>query len=321
MLLAADIGGTWSRFQAVEADSGIVVSQSYASSEFASLADAIHCFRQAYDLPAFAAACLGLPGPVAGRQVQLTNLPWQVDADALEHHCRIGRVELVNDFQAAAYGVDGLTTDEYIVLHPGSHDPHGHRLVAGAGTGLGVAPVPFCDGRHIPQPCEGGHMDFAPTDDVQQDLLRWLWQQWQHVSYERVVSGPGLEMLYGFFAGARHPQQAALASAAQIVKLADAGDAVATRTLDTFVSLYGSYLGNLALLWPARAGIYIAGGVASRIVPWMQQPAFLQAMHAKGRMQDVVRSMPVYLVTETGLGLRGAMLRAQEIAYEQTGGQ
>ena len=163
-------------------------------------------------------------------------------------------------------------------------------------------------------------MDFAPTDDVQQDLLRWLWQQWSHVSYERILSGPGLEVLYGFFAGAQHPQQAATTQASQIVELAAAGDTVATRTLNTFVGLYGSYLGNLALLWPARAGIYIAGGVAAKIVPWMQQPAFLQAMHAKGRMQDVVRSMPVYLVTETGLGLRGAMLRAQEIAYEQTGG-
>ncbi|MBS7325888.1 MAG: glucokinase [Thiopseudomonas sp.] len=319
MLLAADIGGTWSRFQAVEAGN-IIAAQSYASSAFSSLDAAVCCFRQEHGLPDFSVACLGLPGPVSGRQVQLTNLPWQVDADTLEHQGRIGHVELVNDFQAAAYGVDGLQTDEYIVLHPGNPDPQGHRLVAGAGTGLGVAPVPFCAGRYMPQPCEGGHMDFAPTDDVQQDLLRWLWQQWSHVSYERILSGPGLEVLYGFFAGAQHPQQAATTQASQIVELAAAGDTVATRTLNTFVGLYGSYLGNLALLWPARAGIYIAGGVAAKIVPWMQQPAFLQAMHAKGRMQDVVRSMPVYLVTETGLGLRGAMLRAQEIAYEQTGG-
>lgn len=312
MLLAADIGGTWARLQALE-DGQPLVSETFASGDFATLADVINHFRQRHGLPDFVAACLGLPGPVAGRRVALTNLPWQVDADELESACRIGRVQSVNDFQAAACGVDALSADRLLVLNPGQPDLQGPRLVAGAGTGLGVAPVFFCQGRHVPLACEGGHMDFAPADDIQQDLQRWLWQQWEHVSCERLLSGPGLELLYGFFSGVPHPEQAGQIAAADITARAEAGETVACQTLATFVAMYGSYLGNLALLWPARAGIYIVGGVALHIRHWLQQPAFLQAMQAKGRMQELVAGLPVYLVTDPQPGLRGAALMVRQL--------
>ena len=314
MLLAADIGATWARLEAWSPGGGLpVASATYPSANFSSLADVINRFRQEHGLAGFAAACLGLPGPVDGRRAALTNLPWQVTADELEQQCAIGRVCLINDFQAAAHGIDGLPPEQLLVLNPGRPDPQGQRLVAGAGTGLGVAPVVFCNGRHLPLACEGGHMSFSPADDLQQDLLGWLWQQWKHVSCERILSGPGLELLYGFVSGLEHPLQAGKTGAAEISALAEAGDEVARRTLLLFVSIYGSCLGNLALIWPARGGIYITGGVAAKISRWMQHDCFLQAMQAKGDMRELVHSMPVYLVMAGEPGLRGAARMVRQL--------
>lgn len=315
MLLAADIGGTWARLQALSRtdEQHAVARATYFSADYPCLSSVINRFRQEHGLPDFAAACIGVPGPVAGQRANLTNLPWQVDAAELEQQCAIGRAVLVNDFQAAAHGIDNLSADQLLVLNPGQPDAQGHRLVTGAGTGLGVAPVMFCNGRYLPVACEGGHMSFSPVDDLQQDLLRWLWRQWEHVPFERVLSGPGLELLYGFLAGLEHPREAGGVRAAEITARADAGDPLACRTLTVFVGIYGSYLGNLALLWPARGGIYIVGGVAASISHWMQRVEFLQSMQAKGCMQELVRSMPVYLVTEKDPGLQGAARMVRQL--------
>lgn len=314
LVLAADIGGTKSWLQARDCrTSQVVADEVFASADFESLESLLNHFRQRHGIKGFAASCLGVPGPVSGRSVQLTNLPWLVCADSLQNSCATGPVELINDFQAAALGIETLTAEQQVLLHAGEPDPQGHRLVVGAGTGLGVCPV-FCGQQgYVPVACEGGHMDFAPTTAQQQALQSWLWPQWPHLSFERVLSGPGLEVLYRFCAGAADVHSAPHSSAAEVSALADAGQPAAVEALQLFVSLYGSFLGNLALLWPARGGIYIAGGIAARILPWLQQPAFLQALHAKGRMQALVQTMPVTLVTEPALGLQGAMLRAQRM--------
>lgn len=314
MLLSADIGGTWTRLLAVSRSDGRqLASACWPSADFSSLVEAVRQFQQQHGLAGFTAGCIGLAGPVRGRHVALTNLPWQVDAGELETGCNIGKVLLINDFEAAACGIEGLSGEQLLVLNPGQPEPQGHRLVAGAGTGLGVAPVFFADGKYTPVAGEGGHMSFAPGDDIQQDLLRWLRRQWERVSVERVVSGSGLELIYGFFSGVEHPGKAGSITAARVVERAEAGEPVACRSLTTFVEIYGSCLGDMALLWPAQGGIYIAGGIAAKITRWMQQPGFLQAMQAKGRMTELVSGMPVYLVMEPGLGLRGAACRAREL--------
>lgn len=321
MLLAADIGGTSSRLLAVSRLDGTeVASATYPSGSFAALSEVVNCFRQEHSLEYFAGACFGLPGPVQGRQATLTNLPWQVSADQLETDCAIERSCLVNDFQAAAWGIETLEPSQLLVLHPGVPEERGHRLIAGAGTGLGVAPIMLNGNTRVPVACEGGHMSFAPVNDLQQDLLRWLWQQWEHVSWERILSGAGLEHLYDFLSGVARPAEAPTLSAAQITARAAQGEPVAKQTLSVFVSIYGSYLGSAALLWPAYGGIYIAGGIALRIRQWMQQPEFMCAMQTKGRMETLLRQMPVYLVLEEQLGLRGAALLAQQLVYEQAGG-
>lgn len=316
LLLAGDIGGTKSWLQAVdsEAPNKILAEAKYPSQSFDSLESIIQQFTQTFRLSPFETACFGLPGPVSGRQADLTNLPWHINADQLQSLCAIEQVELINDFQAAAFGIDALTSDEYLVLHPGEFDGRGNRLVVGAGTGLGIAPIVRCMDGFWPQPCEGGHMDFAPANETQQALLTWFWQVWPHVSYERILSGAGLEALYAFFADLDARDHQAWLSAEQVHIAAEQGQNNAVRALDAFVEIYGSYIGNVALLWPSRAGIYIAGGIAGKIKSWMTKKAFLYNLHNKGRMQKLVMSMPIYLVTEPALGLKGAMLRAQRLA-------
>lgn len=219
LLLAGDIGGTKALLQLIEyhpalgeapAETHLIGQQRFLCHQFESLEAIVDTFLLSFN-PArrpIVSACFGLPGPVLGRRVQLTNLPWVVDADDLA--CSLSEVHLINDFHAAALGVSCLSCEALHCLLPGSLDAaqavssgcriEQHYLVVGAGTGLGVAPVFVEDGRIRPVAHEGGHMDFAPISDTQQLLLQWLWQRFEHVSYERVLSGPGLETLYAFFA-------------------------------------------------------------------------------------------------------------------------
>jgi glucokinase len=267
-------------------------------------------------LPTIDAAVFGVPGPVSGRVANLTNLPWRVDADELANDGVLGQVALVNDFYAAARGVDTLQPDDCVSLQPGEPDPNGNRLVIGAGSGLGVAPVKNCDGRFFPQPSEGGHIDFAPVNDVQIKILTWLQQKWPHVSYERLLSGEGLETLYHFYSIQSHGHGRKRMRAADMVESAKTGDAIAQRTLETFTDIYGAYVGNAALIWEARAGIFLAGGIAPKIQEWMRSPRFLNAMHNKGRMRALVTQWPVQLVVNESVGLLGALAEAEQLAAQ-----
>ncbi len=387
LFLAGDIGGTkallqliytppervtdYSTFTSLASPTNKTIQlakQSYPCANFDSLESIINTFLSqalsAKNLSSFTdvdidanfvkiqSACFGLPGPVNSRIVQLTNLPWLIDAQKIEKLCSIQSVHFVNDFYAAASGVQSLTEDNVVALYRPSEQANdaGNRLVIGAGTGLGVAPI-FYDGKnYIPVSSEGGHFDFAPISETQQLLLTWLWQQWQHVSYERVLSGPGLEALYHFFktfdcpvsfasennTGSLDSKKNTLycthnnllgslvasitenplaclgdeaLSAAQISVAADQGDPIAIKALTEFVTIYGAFVGAVALIWHAPQGIYLAGGIAAKILPWMQQPYFKQAFLEKGRMSKVVANMPVFLVIDESLGLKGAMLQ------------
>lgn len=317
-LLAGDIGGTRSRLALYSCDSGQLLAQkSYPSQQFPGLGAVVQRFFHDTGAAAVDRACFGLPGPVRHDQAALTNLPWQLDAAQLQQQLGIGKIRFINDFQAAASGIDALQPDALLCLQQGQPDPDGNRLVVGAGTGLGVAPVINIAGRFMPQACEGGHMDFAPTSQLQQQILSWLWQVWPHVSYERLLSGAGLQYLYGFFAGLDLQQRACWPEPAQIQRQADAGQEHAVAALQAFVRIYGAYIGNAALIWPANAGIYIAGGIAGKIQSWMCNNDFLDSMQDKGRMRPLIQRMPVYLVCDPDLGLKGAMLCARNLAAGQ----
>lgn len=312
MILAGDIGGTksWLAVGDPQQPETMIAERIYASQDFVSLEAVIQQFCLDVGLHRFAGACFGLPGPVANNQAQLTNLPWQVDAHHIAQHCSIATVSLINDFQAAAYGIDAMQADQLVCLQTGEFDPQANRLVVGAGTGLGVAPVVNTAQGFVPQACEGGHMDFAPSNELQQRLLQWLWQNWTHVSYERLLSGAGLQALYAFFSGLPLNEQLRWPPAEQVQQWAEGGQRHAVDALETFVRIYGAYIGNLALLWPAYAGVFVAGGIAAKIEPWLQQADFLASMHDKGRMRELMVRTPIYLVKDPALGLKGALLQA-----------
>lgn len=312
LVLAGDIGGTKSWLAAFDTQqsNSIVAEKIYSSQQFDSLSAVVHEFCRDFQLNSFRSACFGLPGPVTGEQAQLTNLPWLVTSQEIIQQCDIAKVKLINDFQAAALGIDAISTEQLVCLQEGSFNPQGNRLVVGAGTGLGVAPVVNTPQGFVPQPCEGGHMDFAPTNELQQRLQRWLWQNWRHLSYERLLSGAGLQALYAFFSKLSLKEQESWPAPELVQQWAQEGQAEAIKSINAFVQIYAAYIGNIALLWPAYAGIYIAGGIAAKIEPWMRKEGFLTKLQDKGRMSDLVAGMPVYLVKDPALGLKGAMVCA-----------
>ena len=319
-LLAGDIGGTTSRFQWFDSvgDGCLSPLFCYPSGAYACFSDLLTTLFAESGFSRADVACFGLAGPGSASEVTLTNLPWRISVDELKQKLPLGEVTLINDFHAAALGIDSLNPEDLLCLYPGDYDPQGNRLVVGAGTGLGVEPVCQLQGHFYPQPSEGGHMAFAPQNDEQQRLLSWLRQTIDHVSYEHLLSGSGLKKIYLFHAQQERgggPQ--AELSAAAVNRLADAGDKVAVAALRTFVNIYAQFIADAALLWQARAGIYIAGGIAAKIVPWMQGDDFVRSFLAEKPLREVVGKMPVYLVRDEFLGLKGALLMARRQAENQ----
>ncbi len=256
---------------------------------------------------------IAVAGPITTREghqhAQVTNLPWQLDGQALGR--RYGQpVRLLNDFEAVALGVSALDSGDLHSLHPGTPLTQAPQGVIGAGTGLGQA-LRIWDGRaYRPLAAEGGHVDFAPTTASDQKLLDYLAEQFGHVSYERILSGPGLSHLYGFH-GERPLQDPALPQAAQVSDLARAGDDAALSAMAQFSHILGAYAGNLALTTLAQGGIFIGGGVLPRILDLFDEEIFQAAFRAKGRMRGVLEQIPVDLITETEVGLLGAALAAR----------
>lgn len=321
-LLAADIGGTKTLLQVSSGDGEVLCQQRFVSSEFVSFDDLLAGFLNS--LPAdylpIDAACLAVAGPVAGRTAKVTNLPWQIDADALLVSLPIKHIRLLNDFAAVGEGIACLNADDLSILQAGKADLSAPRAVIGAGTGLGQAfMTPAADAWQV-WATEGGHTDFAPTDALQQQLLDYLSQQYVHVSYERLVSGMGLVNIYRFLSDLQQTESRLDVAAdmpAQISELARLNDPLARQTMALFVDIYGAQAGNLALTVMPRGGLYLAGGIASKNQPLFTDGRFIKAFLAKGRMQSLLETIPVYLIYSSETGLRGAALQAQKALYNE----
>jgi glucokinase len=312
-IIAGDIGGTHSRLAWVgggdPAAARVRFERSYASADFSDGVSLLRRFMADAGQPRPPdRLLLALPGPGDAARVTLTNLDWALDARQLGAALGIGAVRFVNDFEAAAHGVAWLSVHDVVALNPRPVRAGGVRAVTGAGTGLGLAwLVSGADGRYRAFASEGGHADFAPGDEDGVRLLAWLRRQWGHVSWERVVSGPGLGAIDGFL---RAADDAAPRDGAAVARAADAGDAVAQRAIDLFIGAYGAWVGNVALTFRPTGGLYIAGGVALRLRRHMESARFMAACLAKGRMRGVVEETPIFLVTSERLGLLGAIASA-----------
>lgn len=321
-LLVGDIGGTKTELALFDEEM-LIASQRYHSGEYASL-DAVVSRFMAEHRPShgqLAAAVFGIAGPIVKQRCHTTNLAWQVDGSALSHQLGCP-VQLINDFEAVARGVLELAPRQLHVLQEGSSDPAGPLAVIGAGTGLGQAlAIPTAAGPRV-LATEGGHCDFAPRGDLEVELLNWLRRRHGRVSVERVVSGPGLITLYEYLVNAGHATaQAALepedrAAAISALGLADADPACA-KALAMFVEAYGAEAGNLALKTVPSGGLFIAGGIAPKIMPALTNGAFMAAFLDKGRMRTLLESIPVAIVTEPRVSLLGGRQLAVELAHQR----
>src|SRR3954452_25041445 len=318
MILAGDIGATRVRLAAFQTEGNQlhrVVDKTYKSQEHSGLAELIKTFVGTEGILVHS-ACFGVAGPVRSGRSKISNLPWTIDSGELAELLKLPSVGLLNDLEAYAYGIDALESKDFITLSEGSEDAEGNRAVISAKTGLGVAGL-FWDGfRHHPFPCEGGHADFAPKNDLEMELAQYLRKKFQHVSCERILSGPGIKNIYDFLCDAKKTEQPdslreqsskAKDPPALISQLALEGKApICEQTLSIFVSVYGSETGNCALNFMATGGVFIGGSIAAKIVPKMRDPIFMKSFLDKGRMQSLLQDMPVKIVLNDDAGLIGA---------------
>lgn len=320
MILAGDIGGTNARLAFFEVDGERlvpVVGATYPSRRHGSLDEIALRFVDEHGLkPKF--ACFGVAGPCQHGVCSITNLPWTVDAHRLAIGLRMKEVLVINDLAATAYSIGVLEPDQLAVLHDGAVDAEGNLGVIAAGTGLGESGL-YWDGRaHHPFACEGGHEDFAPHDEREIALLQYLIAEFGHVSWERVLSGPGLYNIFRFLQSAnpdrvdeevnRQIELADPRTAAPIVSAAALEERcpVCVEALDMFVSFYGAEAGNLALKVMATGGMFLGGGIAPKILPRLQTGGFLQAFVAKGRVRPILEAIPVRVILTGKAPLLGA---------------
>ena len=316
MILAGDIGATNARLAYFQPQNGhlkLVSERVFPSQEHSELGEIVSQFMDDSGTRP-EAACFGIAGPVRNGRVEASNLPWVIEQSRLANQLRLPTL-LINDLEANAWGIGGLAPSDLVPLNRGSQTPVGNQAVIAPGTGLGEAGL-FWDGsRHHVFACEGGHADFAPQGDLQIELLRFLEQRFGHVSYERILSGPGLVNVYEFLRQAESGKESQeLASAmkqgdpaAAISRAAlDGTDALAEKTLDLWIKVYGAEASNLALKAMATGGLFLAGGISPKILPKLQGPSFMQSFLDKGRMRSLVEAMPVQVIMNEKAGLLGA---------------
>jgi glucokinase len=322
MIIAGDIGGTKTNVALFEIEGSqlgsTVVQESYPSGKFASLESILEQFVNKHQPPsAVTHACFGVAGPVVGGRVQTPNLAWVIQDSTLAETLSVGHVGLINDLEATAYGIEGLKPNQLFTLNEGKSGQTGHRGLIAAGTGLGMAGI-FWDGsRYRPIASEGGHIEFAPRNEREVELLRYLTEKFNgHVSYERVLSGPGLFNIYSFLRDKKiYDEPAWLAEeigsadnkTAAVSKAALAGTSeLAANALDIFVSIYGAMAGNLALILKSAGGLFIGGGIAPKILDKLRDGTFIRAYKDKGRLSGLVESIPVHVILDDKTALYGA---------------
>lgn len=316
MILAGDIGGTKTNLALATVDEGrlhLESIRSYPSQQYDSL-EAIVDSYLADTGAAVDRACFGVAGPVVAGQAAITNLPWRIDEASLGARLRQASVRLINDVTALAHAVPTLDRTDLALIQEGAADPSGAIGIVAPGTGLGVGYLCW-DGTHYrPGASEGGHIDFAPADELQAQLLVHLRSQYGHVSWERLASGPGLHTIYRFLRRDQGPEPAETTvqlaggdpSAAISALGLSESDSVCSQALDIFVSVIGAYAGNLALTLMATGGVYLGGGIPPKILPRLQNELFIRAFRSKGRLSHVVERIPVYVVLSLHAQLIGA---------------
>lgn len=329
MILAGDVGGTKVHLALYDFTHGTLHyarEEKFPAKDYSGLEEIV---REFAGNDPISAACFGVPGPVRDGRLRLTNLPWVIDRIELAHALSIQHIFLLNDLEANGYGIAELEPEQIYTLSEGDPSQIGNRALIAAGTGLGEGILTWNGHYHVPMPSEGGHSDYAPRNEDEIDLLRFLKQKYQgRISFERVVSGMGITNIYEFLRDARGlTESAELAERianedpnAVITELALAKkDELCEKTLEMFVSAYGAEAGNLALKVLSVGGLYIGGGIAPRIIEKLKDGTFMKAFTDKGRLSQLLINMPVRVILESRAALLGAAAYAEARAAEISG--
>lgn len=324
IILAGDIGGTKANLALYDLNNtriDCITKTQYYCKDFSCFEDMITTFIENFCDNQIDGLCLGVAGPVINNICKTTNLPWLIDGTKLQNHLKIQNVYLLNDLEATSYGMLYLDQDSFVELNTNAIQQNGNRAVIAAGTGLGEGILFFDGNKFHPIGSEGGHSDFASQNNLQDQLLSWLRAKYpEHVSVERVVSGMGISNIYDFLAQTQNfvePKPMAIADHATdknslITKSALENDPLCVATLDLFCELYGAEAGNLALKTFAIGGVYVGGGIAPKILPFLQNGKFLDSFLAKGRFKDMLEQVSIKVSLEQETALLGALYFAKD---------
>jgi glucokinase len=330
MILSGDIGGTNTRLALVDQDDAgrfqLATLQTYPSRRYEGLHEIVAQFLHEHPA-AITAACFGVAGPVKNGRCATMNLTWVVDQRELAGTLGIAEVSVINDLEAMAYGVSCLGPQDIAVLNPGAPDAIGHSVVVSPGTGLGEAGMYWDGCNYRPIATEGGHADFAARNELEIELLRFLLKEYDHVSYERIVSGPGLVNIYRFLRDTQRGEEppwladelqqadsAAVISQAAMAKRAP----LCERALDLFIELFGAEAGNMALNYMATGGVWLGGGIPVKILDRLKTTdLFMHAFLDKGRLRNRLLEMPVRVILNDKTGLLGAARHAVDMLAEK----
>lgn len=324
MILTGDIGGTKTILAAFSRQQGPhepVAEATFASQQYSSLEAVIEDFQAQFNIT-IDAACFGVAGPVVDGQARITNLPWRVDSATLQRELNVSEVRLLNDLEAVASSVPILEADDLHTLNPGRPVQHGTIGVVAPGTGLGEAFLTWNGSQYRAHPSEGGHATFAPRTETEIELLRYLWQRYEHVSYERVCSGMGLPNVYAFYNDTLDIHELPeltrkMTETSDITPLivnaaldTENPSELARCALETFVNILSAEASNLALKVLSTGGIYLGGGIPPRILQVLTPETFMPVFRDKGRFADFLDAIPVHVI----LNPRAALLGTARVA-------
>jgi glucokinase len=316
LILAGDIGGTNSRLAFFDVKNGkfeLISSKIFPSRDYSGFDEIVKEYVNTSGAHP-TSACFGIPGPVTNGRVEVSNLPWIIEAKRLADELKIRKAILLNDLEAAGWGIGAVAPDRLVSLNQGGSIP-GNQVLVSPGTGLGEGAIYWDGKRHHVFGSEGGHCDFAPLNDIQIEMLNYLCKRFDHVSYERVLSGPGLVNIFEFLrdTGKGKPPDWLVAEMVE----SDAARAISEagmtgkcpmceQALEIFVSIFGAEAGNCALKMKAVGGVFLGGGIAPKILPKLATSNFLQAFLEKGRLRRLMEIIPIKVVIDDKLGLLGA---------------
>ena len=321
IILAADIGATKTDIGLFKL-SGRLTAYSptvkFKTTDFSSIETLVEEFL--FTQKAAISCCIfGVPGPVENGRAKMTNLPWVIDEKKIQRDLNMTMVRLINDIEATAYALTQLNPGDSVTLRAARKDVNGNKAIIAPGSGLGESFLTWDGSKYVAFASEGGHGDFAPNSEIECDLLRYLHKEYGHVSYERVCSGQGIYNIYRFLKDHKHEKEPAwltekfeLPGTTPVPLIIEAAlntarqCPICVKTITLFAAILGAEAGNLGLRVLAKGGVYLAGGLPERVLPFLKQKAFLSVFHNKGRMSNLIKKIPLHVITNPEAGLVGA---------------